>query len=92
MSSEIYGMTKAATINFTQYLVSYYKGIARFNCVFWGDRIYSRPRFKSNYRKKVPVDRMANVTEIADVILLLISDKSTYVNENIFVDGGLTKW
>ena len=34
MSSEIYGMTKAAIINFTKYLASAYAGCnARFNCV-----------------------------------------------------------
>ena len=95
MSSEIYGMTKAAVINFTQYLASYYKGInARFNCVSPGGIEFTQgPRFKSNYRKKVPMDRMANVTEIADVICFLISPRSSYINgENIFVDGGLTKW
>ena len=51
------------------------------------------PNFKSNYRKKVPMNRMAGVAEIAEVICFLISDKSSYINgENIFVDGGLTKW
>ena len=95
MSSEIYGMTKAAIINFTQYLASYYKGAnARFNCVSPGGIESSQgPDFKSNYRKKVPMNRMAGVAEIAEVICFLISDKSSYINgENIFVDGGLTKW
>ena len=95
MSSEIYGMTKAAIINFTQYLASYYKGVnARFNCVSPGGIESSQgPEFKGNYRKKVPMNRMADVAEIAEVICFLISDKSSYINgENIFVDGGLTKW
>ena len=95
MSSEIYGMTKAAIINFTQYLASYYKGVnARFNCVSPGGIESSQgPHFKSNYRKKVPMNRMAGVAEIAEVVCFLISDKSSYINgENIFVDGGLTKW
>jgi NAD(P)-dependent dehydrogenase (short-subunit alcohol dehydrogenase family) len=39
------------------------------------------------------MNRMAGVAEIAEVICFLISDKSSYINgENIFVDGGLTKW
>ena len=95
MSSEIYGMTKAAIINFTQYLASYYRGEnARFNCVSPGGIDSSQgPNFKGNYRKKVPMNRMADVEEIAEVICFLVSDKSSYINgENIFVDGGLTKW
>jgi NAD(P)-dependent dehydrogenase (short-subunit alcohol dehydrogenase family) len=95
MSSEIYGMTKAAIINFTQYLASYYKEVnARFNCVSPGGIESSQgPLFKSNYSKKVPMNRMAGVAEVAEVICFLISDKSSYINgENIFVDGGLTKW
>lgn len=95
MSSEIYGMTKAAIINFTYYLASYYKGVnARFNCVSPGGIESTQgPQFKNSYSKKVPMNRMADVEEIADVVCFLISDKSSYINgENIFVDGGLTKW
>ena len=95
MSSEIYGMTKAAIINFTKYLTSYYKGKnVTFNCVSPGGIDSNQgPEFKINYNKKVPLNRMADVGEIANVIGFLISDKSSYINgENIFVDGGLTKW
>lgn len=95
MSSEIYGMTKAAIINFTQYLASYYKGCnARFNCVSPGGIEFKQgPNFKRSYSKKVPMNRMAQASEISDVICFLLSTKSSYVNgENIFVDGGLTKW
>ena len=95
MSSEIYGMTKAAIINFTQYLASYYKDSnARFNCVSPGGIESSQgPDFKKKYSNKVPMSRMADVTEIAEVICFLLSDRSSYINgENIFVDGGLTKW
>ncbi|MDC1319518.1 SDR family oxidoreductase [Litorivicinus sp.] len=95
MSSEIYGMTKAAVINFTQYLASYYRGVnATFNCVSPGGIESSQGDFfKRNYANKVPLGRMADVSEIADVISFLLSDKASYINgENIFVDGGFTKW
>lgn len=95
MSSEIYGMTKAAIINFTQYLASYYSGCnARFNCVSPGGIEFQQgPEFKRKYSSKVPLMRMASETEISEVIHFLLSDKSSYINgENIFVDGGLTKW
>ncbi len=38
---------------------------------------------------KISLKRVANVNEIADVILFLASDKSSYINgQNIIVDGG----
>ena len=95
MSSEIYGMTKAAIINFTQYLASHYRGVnATFNCVSPGGIESNQGDFfKRNYAAKVPLGRMANVSEIANVISFLLSDKASYINgENIFVDGGYTKW
>ena len=95
MSSEVYGMTKAAIINFTQYLASYYKGHnARFNCVSPGGINSTQGLFfKNSYSEKVPLKRMAEVEEVAEVICFLLSKKSSYINgENIFVDGGFTKW
>lgn len=95
MSSEIYGMTKAAVINFTQYLASYYRGVnATFNCVSPGGIESSQGTFfKRSYSNKVPLGRMASVSEISEVISFLLSDKASYINgENIFVDGGFTKW
>jgi len=95
MSSEIYGMTKAAIINFTKYLASNYKcRNARFNCVSPGGIEHNQgPNFKNNYKAKVPLNRMANAEEVAEIICFLMSKKSSYINgENIFVDGGFTKW
>lgn len=95
MSSEIYGMTKAAIINFTKYLASVYAGgNARFNCVSPGGIEFQQgPEFKKKYAARVPLGKMAKETEIAEVICFLLSNKSSYVNgENIMVDGGLTKW
>lgn len=95
MSSEIYGITKAGIINFTYYLASYYRDRnARFNCVSPGGIERDQgPEFKRLYSNRVPLARMAEVSEIASVVAFLLSDEASYVNgENIFVDGGLTKW
>lgn len=95
MSSEIYGMSKAAVINFTKYLASFYKGHnARFNCVSPGGIEFNQgPEFKKQYNAKVPVGRMAKPEEISEVISFLLSNKSSYINgENIMIDGGFTKW
>ena len=95
MSSEIYGMTKAAIINFTKYLASFYKDSnARFNCVSPGGIEFNQgAEFKKKYSAKVPLGRMADVKEISEVICFLLSKKSSYINgENISIDGGFTKW
>ena len=48
-------------------------------------------KFINSYSKKVPLKRMANVEEICDLLLFLISEKSNYINgENIVIDGGYT--
>lgn len=95
MSSEIYGMTKAAIINFTKYLTSYYsESNTNFNSVSPGGIEFQQGEiFKKKYSDRVPMKRMAQSEEIADVIVFLLSSKASYINgENIFVDGGLTKW
>jgi NAD(P)-dependent dehydrogenase (short-subunit alcohol dehydrogenase family) len=88
-------MTKAAIINFTKYLASVYQGEnARFNCVSPGGIEFQQgSEFKKKYAARVPLGKMADEKEIAEVICFLLSNKSSYVNgENILVDGGLTKW
>ena len=42
-------------------------------------------------KKNIPIGRLANPTEIANLILFLISDKNTYLTgQNIIIDGGYT--
>ena len=95
-SSEIYGMSKAAIINFTKYLSVYLsKYNIRCNCISPGGILFKQgPSFIKNYSKKVPMGRMANVEEILGSInFLLENDNSSYVNgANISVDGGFTSW
>ena len=48
-------------------------------------------KFLKNYSAKVPLKRLANSNEIADVVVFLSSESSTYITgANIFVDGGWT--
>jgi NAD(P)-dependent dehydrogenase (short-subunit alcohol dehydrogenase family) len=88
-------MTKAGVVYFTKYFAKYYENEKiRFNCVSPGGIERDQgPIFKSRYSDNTMVGRMAQSSEIAKVIKFLCSPDSSYINgENIFVDGGITKW
>ena len=53
---------------------------------------YSKnPEVVANANKLIPLSRMGTVTEIANVALFLLSEKSSYLNGQILeVDGGLS--
>jgi len=95
-SSEIYGMTKAATISFTQYLSVYLKEKKiRCNSIAPGGIYFKQgPEFIEKYSNKVPMNRMAREEEIASGIMFLLDAKrASYVNgTNLVVDGGFTAW
>ena len=49
--------------------------------------------FVDNYSDRVPLKRMAEPEEIANVILFLLSSLSSYITGiNLVVDGGLSAW
>ena len=95
-SSEIYGMTKAATISFTQYLSVYLKEKKiRCNSISPGGIYFKQgPEFIEKYSNKVPMNRMASEEEIASGIMFLLdADQASYVNgTNLVIDGGFTAW
>ena len=95
-SSEIYGMTKAAILNFTKYLSVYLaKKNIRSNSISPGGILFKQgPKFIEKYSKKVPLNRMAKADEMLGAILFLLDDsKSSYINgANIQIDGGFTSW
>jgi NAD(P)-dependent dehydrogenase (short-subunit alcohol dehydrogenase family) len=95
-SSDIYGMTKAATINLTKYLAVYLKEYKiRCNCVSPGGVLFKQgPKFIKSSSSKVPLNRMADVGEIVEAVsFLLDNSKSSYINGlNMVVDGGFTSW
>ena len=94
-----YSIIKGATISLTKQMCAYYSkyGI-RINCVSPGGVIdQSKKRSKiynkllSNYSKRCPIGRMASAEEIANPIIFLASDNSTYITgTNLIVDGGWT--
>ena len=91
-----YSVIKGGVTNFTKQMASYYgKFNIRINCICPGgiiDKINSNNKiFIKNYKKRVPLKRLAKSREIANVILFFSSDASSYITGNIMmVDGGWT--
>jgi len=50
---------------------------------------FDKQEVRAVEEKKIPVSKIATPTDIAKVVLFLLSDMADYVNgETIFVDGG----
>jgi len=90
-----YATTKAALINFTRYLATYWApcGI-RVNAlspagVFDGHD----PQFVRRLTQLIPLGRMAHHDEYKGAIVFLVSDASAFMTgANLIVDGGRTCW
>lgn len=96
-SPEVYGASKASIIQLTKYYAVHFspKNI-RVNCVSPGgilNKKLQNNKFIKNYSKRVPIARMANVSEVVNAVSFLASDKASYINgHNLIVDGGLNCW
>lgn len=90
-----YAMIKGAINMMSKYFASYYgKYNIRFNVVSPGGVFEGQdPAFVKNYKKKVPLGRMAVEEDLFGIIKFLISDDSKYITgQNFMVDGGWTIW
>ena len=94
----IYCATKAAIIGLTQALALEFGESVRFNAVCPGQvdtRMMSRVSqdavARSRLELRIPVGRFARPSEVADVIVWLLSAEASYVNGAVLtVDGGET--
>lgn len=97
-----YNASKAGVINLTEVLATEWAhyGI-RINCVSPGvtrtemmDVAVSQGLASlESYEDRTPLGRVAEVSEIADAVLFLASDRASYVTgQNLRVDGGWVPW
>lgn len=89
-----YSAIKGGVINLTRYLASYLgKYNIRVNSISPGGVFNNQPKnFVKKYEERVLLGkRMANVDDLAPVLVFLLSDASHYITgQNIVVDGGWT--
>ncbi|MDA9101355.1 SDR family oxidoreductase [Omnitrophica bacterium] len=90
-----YAMTKSGVYNLTRYLATYWaRHGVRVNTITPGGIFKDQDEpFLIEYRKRVPIGRMAHPHEINGAVIFLASEASSYVTgSNLVVDGGYTAW
>ena len=96
----IYPMIKGGLANLTRQMASYYGRFGiRINDIcagglrghVAGKSRFQEKQFVKNYEKKVPLKRLGNPEEVANVIAFVASDAASYITgSNLIVDGGWT--
>lgn len=90
-----YDASKAAIISLTNNMAKYYAPYINVNCVCpgWIDTDINKQLgtdFKKEEINKIYLKRFASKEEVANVLLFLVSDQASYVNNAIIrVDGGM---
>ena len=95
-----YTMIKGGLINLTRQMASYYGRFGvRVNNIcsggltghIAGQSNKQEKQFIRHYEKKVPLKRLGNSEEVANVVTFVASDAASYITgSNILVDGGWT--
>ena len=95
-----YSMIKGGLANLTRQMASYYGRFGvRVNGIcsgglkghVAGHSNFQEKHFIKNYEKKVPLKRLGEPDEVANVITFIASDASSYITgSNVLVDGGWT--
>jgi len=90
-----YGASKAAVLNLTKYLATYFAAAGvRVNALSPGGVSGGQDAdFTRKFCRRVPLGRLATETDLQGPLLFLASRASAYVTGiNLKVDGGFTAW
>lgn len=99
LTSPLYCTTKAGIVMFTKCLAQEYADLGvRVNCVLPGPILTEllETSFKSEEQKikcanRIPIKRIGNPNEVANVVAFLSSEEASYVTGGIYtVDGGVS--
>ena len=91
----IYSASKAGVIGLTKYLATYWASAGvRVNTLTPGGVFSGQNKtFVEKYSERVPMNRMADKSELVGAVVFLSSDASSYITgQNLIVDGGLNCW
>lgn len=99
LTSPLYCTTKAGIIMFTKCLAQEYADLGvRVNCVLPGpiltellEKSFNNEEAKKKCSNRIPMRRIGNPDEVANVVGFLASDEASYVTGGIYtVDGGVS--
>tara|TARA_B100000029_G_C17521474_1_gene940059 strand:- start:848 stop:1600 length:753 start_codon:yes stop_codon:yes gene_type:complete len=96
---DAYGASKAAMIRLSRSLaIQFSDHNIRSNCILPGavktpmqKRWKKNPKSKKNLENYIPLKRVGNPDDIADAVIFLLSDNSSYITgTELIIDGGVT--